>query len=132
MIELPNAQQRRELAELARRAAVDNEVTSLGQPDNIPDDVWELIQDNGRLATERLNEILISPRFHRLRAGDQAKLIKLAQDRAYGIAAAPRDLKPKGGRLGDEVARQLNSLEDRTTLPEYKHSTTRQREGSNE
>lgn len=95
------------------------------RPDDIPKDVWNLVQENGRLATERLNEILASPRFPRLRAGDQAKLIALAQNRAYGMpktnnaaAAANR----KRGGASDVTAATLRNLASRAALPEYKRS----------
>lgn len=95
------------------------------RPDDIPADVWNLIQDNGRLATERLNEILASPRFTRLRAGDQAKLIALAQNRAYGQPktnnAASQASRKKGG-AGDVTASELRQLASRATLPEYKRT----------
>ena len=107
-------------------AALEDEVTRMDhKPDDIPADVWELIQDNGRLATERLNEILASPRFTRLRAGDQAKLIALAQNRAYGQPktnnAASQASRKKGG-AGDVTASELRQLASRATLPEYKRT----------
>lgn len=98
--------------------AVEGEVTQLGQPDHIDADTWALIQDTGRLASERLYEILSSPKFTRLRAGDQAKLIKLAQDRAYGAVAAKKEVK-KFHHL-DVTAEHLNDLVKRARLPEYR------------
>lgn len=95
------------------------ELTPLGKPDTIPHDVWLLIQDNGRLATERLNEILRSPRFHRLRASDQAKLISLAQTRAYGQPSAPKEDKNKN-RFVDLTADEMSALSKRAVLPEYR------------
>lgn len=91
------------------------------RPDNIDAETWALIQENGRLSTERLNEILRSPRFMRLRAGDQAKLIGLAQNRAYGMPQTNRaDAGKRKGQVGDVVAAELRNLVERTTLPEYK------------
>lgn len=101
------------------------ELTPLGKPDNIPHDVWLLVLENGRLATERLNEILRSPRFARLRAGDQAKLIKLAQDRAYGAPAAPK-LDNNKGKVLDLTAEGMRALSSRTDLPEYRRITNRE------
>lgn len=98
------------------------ELTPLGKPDNVPHDVWLLIQENGRLATERLNEILRSPRFHRLRASDQAKLISLAQNRAYGAPQAPKEDKNKG-RFVDLTADEMRTLSKKATLPEYRGVT---------
>ena len=95
------------------------------RPDDIPADVWELIQENGRLATERLNEILASPRFTRLRAGDQAKLIALAQNRAYGMPKtnnAAATANRKRGGLMDATASELRDLASRAALPEYKRT----------
>lgn len=93
------------------------------RPDDIPDDVWQLIQENGRLATERLNEILASPKFMRLRAGDQAKLIGLAQERAYGKPKVNSSRgQGRGAKFTDVTARELSDLAHRTTLPEYSRS----------
>ncbi len=93
------------------------------RPDDIPEDVWQLIQENGRLATERLNEILASPKFLRLRAGDQAKLIGLAQERAYGKPKVNTTRgNARGARFTDVTAGELAELAHRTTLPEYKRS----------
>lgn len=102
------------------RADVASEVlTYIGKPDEMPADVWELVQENGRVATERLHEILTSERFKRLRSSDQAKLIKLAQDRAYGVPAASKPNKSEGGVI-DMTSEQMRSLAKRATLPEYR------------
>ena len=94
-------------------------------PDNMPADVWELVQENGRLATERLNELLLSSKFPRMKASDQAKLIALAQDRAYGKPISNRfDANKRRGGVGDVTQRELNALVARTTLPEYKRLNT--------
>lgn len=101
---------------------VEAEVEKLDfRPDNIDAETWALIQENGRIATERLNEILVSPKFLRLRAGDQAKLIALAQNRAYGLPQTNRhDSNKRKGTITDVTASELRQLADRTTLPEYK------------
>lgn len=94
-----------------------------GRPDNIPAEVWDLIQENGELATKRLNEILTSPRFHRIRAGDQAKLIALAQNRAYGMPQSNRDNSSKRQTNASDVTQAaLNALASRAALPEYRRS----------
>lgn len=104
-----------------QREQVDQEIERLDfRPDDIDADTWALIQENGRLATERLYQILSSPKFLRLRAGDQAKLISLAQNRAYGM---PKTNKAEDGRrkgtFKDVTAEALNSLVHRASLPEY-------------
>jgi len=92
-----------------------------GRPDTIPQHVWDLIRENGELATTRLNELLRSPRFSRYKVADQAKLIALAQDRAYGKPSAPKQTggRRKGGSR-DVVNTELDNMAYRTTLPEYR------------
>lgn len=111
-----------QVAQVAAKQQVDAEVETLDfRPDNIDADTWALIQEGGRLATERLVEILSSPKFMRLRAGDQAKLIALAQNRAYGLPQTNRfDSGKRKGQSTDVVAAELRALVDRTTLPEYR------------
>lgn len=102
-------------------AEVETEVMSF-RPDEIPAEVWETIQENGKLATERLHAILSSPKFMRYRPGDQAKLIKLAQDRAYGLPKSG-NTQSSGKRSGiarDVTQHELNALVAKATLPEYK------------
>lgn len=101
------------------KADLEGEVVNLNQPDNIDADTWALIQDTGRLACERLWEILSSERFMRVRASDQAKLIKLAQDRAYGVAAVRKEAARKLNGF-DVTAEELRDLEKRAKLPEYR------------
>lgn len=113
-------------AEKNAEAAIVVELEEMNaKPDDIPADVWQMIQENGRIATERLNEILTSPRFMRLKAGDQAKLIALAQSRAYGNpkTSGAGEAKRRVGR-GDVVADELHKLAYRATLPEYKKELT--------
>lgn len=106
-------------------AEVENNVVEVMdfRPDNISQEVWDLIQENGELATRRLNEILHSPRFPRLRASDQAKLIALAQNRAYGM---PHNNNATGskrsGSVSDVTQAELNDLAARAALPEYRRS----------
>jgi len=100
------------------------ELSSPTRPDDIPPDVWSLIQDNGRLATERLNEILNDPRFIRYSPAAQAKLIQLAQDRAYGRAnpGVKRVEKRVSHELADATAASLNRAKSRLHLPEYRNA----------
>ena len=92
-----------------------------GKPETIPQHVWDLMRENGELATRRLNELLRSPRFSRLKAGDQAKLIALAQERAYGKTAAPKqENSRKRGGMKDVINSELDNMAYRTTLPEYR------------
>ena len=103
--------------------AVEGEVERLNaRPDDVPSDVWDLMLENGELATTRLHEILLSPRFPRLRASDQAKLIALAQNRAYGTPKQNRVDPKRGGQLIDVTAHELGKLVERAALPEYKKS----------
>jgi len=114
-------------ADTIEAANVEEEVTlMIAAPDDVPADVWELIQENGRVATERLNELLTSPRFTRLKAGDQARLIALGQNRAYGMPKANnanKDNRRVSG--GDVTAAELNNLVGRATLPEFQRVVTR-------
>ena len=111
------------IAEAKEAEAVENVEEMSAKPDDIPADVWNLIQENGRLATERLHQILSSPKFTRLRAGDQAKLIALAQNRAYGNpkVSGAGEAKKKVGRH-DVIANELAQQAYRASLPEYKRA----------
>ena len=103
--------------------ALEGEVERMdSRPDDISAEVWDMIQENGELATTRLNEILSSPRFLRIRASDQAKLIALAQNRAYGSPKQNRADNKRSGKLVDVTAHELGELAQRATLPEYKQS----------
>lgn len=104
-------------------------LTYIGKPDEMPADVWELVQENGRVATERLHEILTNDRFKRLRPGDQAKLIKLAQDRAYGLPSAAKANNTKGGAVIDMTSEEMRELAGRAQLPEYRYAETVQVKG---
>lgn len=95
-------------------------VVPMGKPDNIDSETWDLIQETGKLATERLYEILASPRFLRLRAGDQAKVIKIAQDRAFGVPTSNRESTKRP--IIDITAKALTDLARRAALPEYKQT----------
>lgn len=124
---LPTAEELRAMKEVRDHENAKQEVqelTPMGKPDHIPHDVWLLVQENGRLATERLNEILRSPRFMRLRPGDQAKIIKLAQDRAYGVPTSPKEDK-KNNKFLDLTAEGMRALSSRAELPEYRNVTQR-------
>jgi len=104
------------------KVEVEGEVERMdNRPDHIDKDTWDLMQENGRLATERLNEILASPKFTRLRPSDQAKLIALAQNRAYGVPLNYKtDMGKRAGKFSDVTATALRELATRAALPEYK------------
>lgn len=106
------------LRENEAQKAIEGEVAKIGQPDHIDDATWSLIQDTGRLATEKLWQILNSPRFERYRPADQARLIKMAQDRAFGAVAAKKEVRRVNSK--DVTAEELNSMAARAKLPEYK------------
>lgn len=95
------------------------------RPDNIDAETWGIILENGRLATERLNEILRSPSFVRLKAADKAKLIQLAQNRAYGLPAQNKlaDTGKRKAGIGDVTAAELRDLASRAALPEYRNTS---------
>ena len=67
------ANERREQEQITE--GLDGELVPF-KPDNIDAETWDLMQENGRLATEKLNKILRSPGFLRMRPGDQVKIIK--------------------------------------------------------
>lgn len=93
------------------------------KPDEIPEDVWAIVQESGREATNRLHELLVSPKFTRLKTSDQTKLISLAQNRAYGLPKTSRaDLNKRRGRITDATAFALNDQAARAALPEYKQT----------
>lgn len=103
---------------------IDN--TKQNVSDRIPDDVWDIMQDTGRVATQRLLELLNSTRFHRLRTSDQAKLIQLAQDRAYGRAdnGVKRTIKAVITADSDATATALARMNTRAILPEFNRFQT--------
>ena len=108
------------------KEAVGAEIERLDfKPDDIPMHVWDLIQENGEIATEKLNQILLSPRFMRIRPGDQAKLIALAQNRAYGTPKQNKVDPRRSTGLIDVTAKELQDLANRTMLPEYKLSQSK-------
>jgi hypothetical protein len=116
-----SAEEYRALQVAQESAAVDREVAQIykpGKPDHVDDQTWDLIQETGREACARLHEIITGPRFSRLRAGDQAKLIKLAQERAFGTIISNRAEK-KAVRT-NTTAEELGKLADRARLPEYR------------
>ena len=123
MINTANETQQRVEDAAVDKVSLEHEVERLNvKPDDVPAHVWDLILENGELATVRLNEILSSPKFLRIRAGDQAKLIALAQNRAYGTPKQNRIDPKKGGQLIDVTAHELGKLVERAALPEYKKS----------
>ena len=112
-----------DLVKVEHKTEVDAEVEEMSsRPDDVPADVWALIQENGRVATERLNDLLVSPKFARLRVGDQARLIALAQNRAYGTPKSNRGEAVKRRGSVDVTQSELANLVSRATLPEYKRA----------
>lgn len=92
--------------------------------ERISDHDWALMQENGSLATLRLNELLKSKRFHRLKASEQARIIQLAQDRAYGRPdpGIKRSVKLTLSGGADATAQALADLSAKARLPEYRTS----------
>lgn len=94
-------------------------------PEHIPPDQWALIQRTGAIANRRLHDLLASPRFSRLKSSEQAKLIALAQDRAFGKAAPGVKQKiTTHVTITDATARVLSEQATRAALPEYRASAS--------
>jgi hypothetical protein len=117
---------KQEVSGAEQEAPTSQVVEFTGQSDNerIPDHDWTLIQENGTLATQRLNELLKSKRFHRLKASEQARLIQIAQDRAYGRPdpGIKRSVKLTLSGGADATAQALADLTAKARLPEYRTS----------
>jgi len=90
-----------------------------GKPDAIPDHVWQTLQDAGSAASERLLALLTGKSFERLKAGDQARLIQLALDRAYGPPVKASMSLQLSGSVSDAVAESLGRLASHD-LPEMR------------
>lgn len=82
----------------------------------IPSHVWQLLQQAGEEAAQRLNELLSSPSFHKQKTSDQVRLIELALVRAYGLPVRRQISVELSSKDGDAIAASLSSLADR--LPE--------------
>lgn len=133
MIEAKRERRRAGTQEGAPHAAPDDvsQDAPHAAPEHVPDDVWQVMQENGRQATQRLQELLTSARFHRLKTSDQARLIALAQERAYGKPdpGVKRSVKVHA-HVSDATALALAKAADRTRLPEYRGPTHPEREAA--
>lgn len=90
--------------------------------DRIPDDVWHVLQENGREAAHLLADQLKPHNFNSLAPKDKRALISLALERAYGKAdpGIKRSVQVQLSASGnDAVAASLARLSDAMTLPEY-------------
>lgn len=126
VIDMGKLAEKAQRLENKREKEIEGEIVSINDElrhDHIPHDVWQLIQENGRIAIERLNEILSSPKFNRLKATDQAKLIALATDRAYGRPdPGIKRVQKTHVVITDATATALSHAASRAELPEYKSS----------
>lgn len=101
---------------------------------SIPPIVWEILQEAGDVASQRLLDLISDDvKFSRLSTKDQIKLIEMAFNRAYGLPDSPMkknvhlhlDKDDKGASVNmlDELAhkamRQLPEFRspDRGTIP---------------
>jgi len=57
---------------------------TLPKPAAIPPRTWQVLQEAGEKAAERLRDLLASQAFAKMKPTDQARLIELALTRAYG------------------------------------------------
>ena len=87
------------------------------RPQNIPAATWSALQEAGHEAAERLRDLIQSPRFERLKPGDQARLIELALTRAYGPPIKREMTLSLSGNVSDAVAESLGRLAS-ADLPE--------------
>jgi hypothetical protein len=88
-----------------------------GRPTTIPPDVWTQLQAAGATAAERLADLLASKAFERLKPPDQARLIELALNRAYGPPIKREMTLSLSGNVSDAVAASLARLSS-ADLPE--------------
>jgi hypothetical protein len=88
-----------------------------------------LLQSAGHTAAERLDELLRSSGFKRLRPSEQAKLIELALNRAYGPPIKREMSVTLSGNVSDAVAASLARL-SAYDLPENAPKGSRGGEGA--
>lgn len=89
---------------------------------DIPAATWRLLQEAGHVAAERLHDLLANDKgWKRLKPADQARLIELAFNRAYGPPIKRQARLELSGRVSDAVADSLASL-SAIDLPEYGRS----------
>lgn len=92
-------------------------------PERVPQHVWAVLQAAGEEAAAKLLALLRSPSFDRLSVRDQARLMTLAMDRAYGKAdgGLKRSVKVHLSADGqDAVTASLERLSGAATLPEHR------------
>jgi len=84
---------------------------------DIPPETWALIQQAGHKAAERLLDLIEKPAFSRMKVTDQARLIELALNRAYGPPIQKSATLALSGKISDAVADELARLSEQD-LPE--------------
>jgi len=89
-----------------------------GRPDAIPPEAWAALQEAGQAAAERLRDLIAAKSFERLRPSEQARLIQLALDRAYGPPVKREMSLTLSGNVSDAVAESLGRLAS-AELPEF-------------
>ena len=89
-----------------------------GRPDAVPPATWEALQEAGHRAAERLRDMIEAKSFERLKPSDQARLIQLALDRAYGPPVKREMSLTLTGNVSDAVAESLGRLAS-AELPEF-------------
>jgi len=97
--------------------ADDTADTEQQRPTAIPPNVWVLLQSAGERAAGKLNDMLSSAKFDRLKPTEQSRLIELALNRAYGPPIKREMSLQLTGNVSDAVAASLASL-SATDLPE--------------
>ena len=88
------------------------------RPDNIPPATWQALSEAGHQAAERLLDLIKAKSFERLKPTDQARLIELALNRAYGPPIKREMSLTLSGNVSDAVAESLGALAG-TSLPEF-------------
>lgn len=87
------------------------------KPDSVPAHVWTTLQAAGERAADKLLDMLSSKKFDRLRPSEQARLVELALNRAYGPPIKREMSLTLTGNVSDAVAASLATL-SATDLPE--------------
>ena len=86
----------------------------------IPDHVWQVLQQAGDKAAQRLLELLEAASFSKLAPTAQARVIELALTRAYGLPVRRSVNVDLSSSDADAVAASLAALTD--ALPERQRS----------
>lgn len=92
-----NEQERQERDELVRKnaelVAFPGTTLDIPPPENpnplMPQSVWEMVQQSGALASQRLHELMSNPKFSKMSPKDQLAAIQIAMTMAYGPGGAP-------------------------------------------